>query len=148
VAIASDPLGGEEFFDHADDVLLAVTRKLANLLENETSFTNGATFALGLGFNAEQFVGRYPEGGSEFGNVFGAQGSGAAFPSGVGLLRDAHFIGHLVLGKAETLADGDESFPERGAFKFGRSSFGHVGRIRAITVSGLNSLHDYKQYSN
>ena len=99
-------MSDEHVLDGAEDLLLAIARESADALEKSLGLADGAGATLGGGAGAEEFVGGNGKDGRKAGEVIGAEGAGAAFPAGIGLLRNPEFFGDLGLGEAGVLAQG------------------------------------------
>ena len=112
----ADFVGHEHVFDGGENALLPVAWQRAHAVEKRLGFANRPGAALGRGLFAEQLVRGCFEDLGEFGEIVGAKGDGASFPTGVSLLGDAELVGDLGLGKSGALANGDQTFAELGTF--------------------------------
>lgn len=112
----ADFVGNEHVFDGGENALLPVARQRAHAVEQRLGFADRPGAALGCGLFAEQLVRGCFEDLGEFGEIVGAQGDGASFPTGVSLLGDAELVGDLGLGKSGALTDEHQAFAELGTF--------------------------------
>ena len=133
---------GENRFDHLDNLLLMVARKLADLLEDAPHFADraGGAARFGGGF-AEKLLGGDAERDGKLFDLLRSERDRFAFPRGVTRLAHAELGGELRLGKAGGLAGGEEALAEGSAGTFGRSAGLHGGSIGGQRGSYRLSLH-------
>jgi DNA primase len=136
-----------ERFEHRGNFFLLLARQVGGDFEKFEHSPLGAFGPGRPGFATQQEIGADLERLRECGELLGFERDRFAFPPAQDALRNADFIGELLLGNADGFAGLMDAVAESGAFAgSGSAHVGHVRSIRGVLRGTGKCLHLITQY--